>query len=609
MLSPPSLKKRRYHECDFLPLTSPLQFPHLLLYHSLRFVLARVVQDRNPREVCFLKGQTSICSIFKFLVMFGNVSSSFRDVVIEVVQHYLTEERPFFNTSHHWSQLKLLHSLFPNNCFALDINLENESLDSFAEFRICSLTVDYLKPGLFESINCCSLVHFQCQYDENCVFFELLEDKVPSLEAVTIDHWNLCDGKVDLGCSLPQLKYLSIEITDDFRYCDVGGFPHLEQLIVGQDNDYAHLFGQDRLSKLKFVDFSCVQTPDGFHKEARLHTFKARYLSSEVLTTLLQNRGNFESNCKVYIETRDELFSIHPWVMTDHLVTLNVSQSDSSRVVGNNWCVVEEISVTGVDSLTVELFDLFKLKSLVLSSTSKNLKSTVTLNSPLHLSQLYLSCVDAATVYKCLEKCLCLLDLSLANVYDFSGTVYPTGSLSNLRCLSFSKFSKELISTLPLVPKLKKISLSEPLFSDIDCNVLSCYKFPRLQEIDLVGDVALINYQNVATSVMSVSLNFIENLLVDGALEWLKTLPKLQNLSIFAENSESCEFSLPFSLRIMYTDVHASLLKKTLVTLPRLRFFFKRQRWSKFSSEYLQEKEQLKELQSLLPHVFVSLKR
>ncbi|KAL0217636.1 hypothetical protein RCL1_008217 [Eukaryota sp. TZLM3-RCL] len=150
-------------------------------------------------------------------------------------------------------------------------------------------------------------------------------------------------------------------------------------------------------------------------------------------------------------------------------------------------------------------------------------KPKVTFNSPLCLSKLVLSFVDTDTIYMFLEKCLCLIELSLSDVNSPVGTIYTTGSLRNFRCLSLSRFSKALISTLPLVPKRKKISLSKPLFSDIDCNSLSCYKFPRLQEIDLAGDVALINYQNVATSVMSVSLDFKDKLLVDGSLEWLHT--------------------------------------------------------------------------------------
>ncbi|KAL0217690.1 hypothetical protein RCL1_008270 [Eukaryota sp. TZLM3-RCL] len=179
MSSSPSFKIHRYRDSQYFRIPNPLLFPHIVFFLSLRFVIARFALGFNSRGVCFSKDDASIYGIFKFLVMFGKVSSSYQDVVMEVVQHYLTEERPFFITSHYFSQLKLLHSLFPNNCFSLDINLENESLDSFTDFRIRSLRVDYLKPGLFDLINCCSLVLYQCQYDENCVFLSYWKTMYP----------------------------------------------------------------------------------------------------------------------------------------------------------------------------------------------------------------------------------------------------------------------------------------------------------------------------------------------------------------------------------------------------------------------------------------------
>ncbi|KAL0213399.1 hypothetical protein RCL1_007025 [Eukaryota sp. TZLM3-RCL] len=238
---------------------------------------------------------------------------------------------------------------------------------------------------------------------------------------MTINSWGTLDPKPYFNW-LPRLKSLKLEIAKYQVYADLGSLITLEELVVTTYNDGSYSCGLNHLAKLKFLDLFAVETAPGLHKDARLQIFNASYLTRETMDFLPKYK-NFEQ-CIVALKTSEVLLTRCHWLLTNNLVKLVLTTTD--HVATEIWLNLQDISFSFQSRLHLALFEHPPL-NFVEINVADHFKSTITLHSMLYLNMLTLSELDAMSVYKLLEKCLLVCQLSISNINSEDGMLYPAG--------------------------------------------------------------------------------------------------------------------------------------------------------------------------------------
>ncbi|KAL0221368.1 hypothetical protein RCL1_001222 [Eukaryota sp. TZLM3-RCL] len=493
----------------------------------------REVQSTIPHDdfsVCTAK---IVCYHF---VKYGNVSSSFKNVVLNALARFFCEFKPSLLLPKHQSLLELLRTSFPDLSPSFEIDLEEQNVIFVPTLFLTLRSLDrrVLDPALinFLNINDLSMVKSLTiqNFLNNEVFskFEIL----PALESLTFEH-SLSTDHVIFPRSLNRLKELTLRIFEDsleLLYVDLSGdsdhhifdLTNLTNLVkLKIQCNGAHVIGFIELSKLKEIDLSFIMDIDAFHPNCRPNVLKLNAVSSAVTKALLVNSVCL-GNTKFYFSSIFIPRSVK-WNFYKNLVYFSQSDESCHHLAEN----ILEVTNTRTLYLTSSLPSLepsTSLECLGLFSPRIELRLP-SYSAHFYISKLVLAKFQTEIVTSVLRCCPYLrsLELFLCQPYIKSAKNLPNAPsltlspyLTDLHLshvsgffLIFLVFHESKTFTLTMLMILPNIeirncviadSLSEPnysiqYFTLISCTFLShdfLLSFERLQRLVILFPIFAI---------------------------------------------------------------------------------------------------------------------
>ncbi|KAL0225027.1 hypothetical protein RCL1_002939 [Eukaryota sp. TZLM3-RCL] len=300
----------------------PLILPGTVLFRILQYNIncTDIDPDRSIQHVlaCFSR--------------YGNVSVSFRSIMLKVVQVLLSSSSPpHFSLPKCSSALVLFNSLFPEHHFSVTISTFFSSSNLPDKVSLCSvdLSCSDLSRESFETLLSTQsfiTVHTLATRVPTGItaldLCHLLSTNLPSLKSLTLLQLEEPTGIVVFPFTLSQL----VELVLDDSPASTVNISHLVNLVTLSVYVYSRheteLIGLSFLPQLQHLSLDNVHHCDSLHSSCKLQWLTLSGRSSTHLSILFSDKNNFY-DCKVVLINCLDFPDSCNWILKEKTVSLN----------------------------------------------------------------------------------------------------------------------------------------------------------------------------------------------------------------------------------------------------------------------------------------------